>query len=370
MQLLTFSNTWTFFYFAPLSYLFLLALIIFYLLPLSNSLAQGSSTKTTFVYNTGNEVLPILTLFLYLLLLITFSWSAPAVSAWFGHLIITSFQLKISLVLYAVFFLVITADLMTTYFSTKDPYDALITKLSMMYWLVMLFFTNSLLTMAFVIEVMSALLFLLLVTSAYSNTYYYNNTDLSSHSYFNNTLPYSYITSIMFFFWTSLIASLNLFLYMIYLYTSFFTLDWFLIEHIYGYLMSSSTYKDIAKFAVIFMIFIFAIFLKCGIAPFFVWKPSFFKGLPINMLYYYVTYFYFTIFIFFIHLFTSYLACFTYGSVYVLIFCVLIGMLVLISILFESMFIKTFIALSSILNSLLVLLAITSSHNYSLFFFM
>jgi hypothetical protein len=227
-----------------------------------------------------------------------------------------------------------------------------------------------LITTIFIIEVMSALLFLLVTTSVYSTSFYYKNIDFSNYNYFQNAIPYSFINSLLYFFWVSLISSLNLFLFTIYLYTSFMSLDWYVLEHVYSYYISTSEYKDLYASGIVWFIMLFSILLKCGIAPFFIWKPTFFKGLPVNTLFFYITLFYFTLFLFFIHFVSSYMFYFTSTYSYVLLLIILIGIILLISILFESFFIKSFLAVSSILNSLLVFLALSSTHSESLIFFL
>jgi hypothetical protein len=104
----------------------------------------------------------------------------------------------------------------------------------------------------------------------------------------------------------------------------------------------------------------FCIFLKCGLPPFFFWKPAFFKGLPTHTLYFYVFFFYFHIFIFFIYFFLNYTSDLFYFNINIHLVLLFIGLLTLTFILCESYYIKAFIALSSILNSLFIFLTLAS----------
>ena len=98
---------------------------------------------------------------------------------------------------------------------------------------------------------------------------------------------------------------INIIFKLIFIYNfSLFTFDWYLIENIFIYFINVSSIKEILTFSLIWFIFIFCIFLKCGIAPFFFLKPVFFKGLPIYTLLFYITYFYF---FFFIYLFNKFI---------------------------------------------------------------
>ena len=373
MTFLNYSQIWSICYFTPVCYGMLLTTLVLYLVPLTatqyNSLTT-SYTQSNFKLISGHDVFYILFYTIVFFFILGQAWLSSSFSSWFGHLSITGFQLKLAYLVWAMFCLSYYIESTNAYFSSRDSFDSAITKISLVFWLSIIFLANSLITTIFVIEVMSALLFLLITTSVYSTTFYYRNVDFSSYNYFQNSMPYTFINSIIYFFWTSLISSLNLFLFTIYLYTTFLSLDWYLIEHIYSYYISVSASKDLFVVGIVWFIMIFSILLKCGIAPFFIWKPSFFKGLPMNTLFFYITVFYFSLFLFFIHFLSSYMFYFTDTYSYILFFVLLVGILVLISILFESFYIKSFMAVSSILNSLLVFLALSSSHGESILLFL
>lgn len=373
MTFLASSHVWSFLFFFPLCYGMLLITLVLYLLPITatqyNSMTQ-SYQQSNFKFVSGLDVFPILFYLVAFLLTLNWSWFSSSTSCWFGHVSVNSFPLKIFIFTWVVFLLTSYVELSNSYFSSRDIYDSLITKISLTFWLSFIFFSNSLITTIFIIEVMSALLFLLITTSVYSTTFYYKNIDFSQYNYFQNVIPYSFLNSLIYFFWVSLIASLNLFLFTIYLYTNLMSLDWYLLEHIYYYYLNISSYKDLYLLGIVWFIMLFSILLKCGIAPFFVWKPTFFKGLPLNTLFFYITLFYFSLFLFFIHFISSYMFYFTSTYSYVFLVLLLIGIVVLISILFESFFIKSFLAVSSILNSLLVFLALATTHSETLVFFL
>ena len=373
MTFLSFSHIWSLCYFFPLCYGMLLTTLVLYLVPLTGTQYNSLTTsyqQSNFKYIGGYDVFYIIFFFVMSALLVNSSWLSPSLSAWFGHVAVTGFQVKSFILIWTLFLLTYYVESSSTYFSSRDAFDSLITKISITFWLSFIFFSNSIITTIFIIEVMSALLFLLITTSVYSTTYYYRNIDFSTYNYFQNAIPYTFINSIIYFFWVSLISSLNLFLFTIYLYTNLMTLDWYLLEHIYTYYLMVSSYKDLYLIGIVWFIMLFSILLKCGIAPFFIWKPTFFKGLPMNTLFFYITLFYFSLFLFLIHFISSYMFYFTSTYSYVFFFTMLMGIIVLLSILFESFFIKSFLAVSSILNSLLVFLALASTHSESLILFL
>ena len=83
----------------------------------------------------------------------------------------------------------------------------------------------------------------------------------------------------------------------------------------------------------------------------------FFKGLPLHTLFFYVFFFYFFIYFFFIYFFLIYLSDLFYYLVSIHGLLLLVGLLTITTTLLDSYYLKTFIAMSSILNSMFVFLA-------------
>jgi hypothetical protein len=116
--------------------------------------------------------------------------------------------------------------------------------------------------------------------------------------------------------------------------------------------------------------FLFCIFLKCGLVPFYFWKPVFFKGIPFHALFFYIFFFYFFLFLYFIYFFLIYMNDIFFFFIYVNIIILIIGFFVLLFILCEAYYIKAFLALSSILNTLFVFLALNSINISDFFFYL
>lgn len=282
----------------------------------------------------------------------------------------TNFQSKIIYFILFFFYLVLYIILTNTYFSSNEIYDFVITKFNFLYWLNILFMSNSIFTLMFVIEVISTLIFLLITTSVFSTSFFYKNINFDQKNFFQNLTPFTFLQSLFFFFWISLVSSLNLFVFIIFIYKSLITLDWFLLEHIFYYIVSTSNFKNLFFIGMSWFFIMFSIFLKCGITPMFVWKPTFFKGLSFASLVFYISFFYFFLFLFLVIFLTNYLHTLFYYYFLVNLLFVFLGLINLFFILCESFYIKTFFAVSSILNSLFVMLAIVSNHSESFFFFM
>lgn len=374
MLFLSFSNTWSLCFFFNISYLIIFFSFLIYLLPLANSTALLSNSlnniKNNFYLVSGLECTSFFIVPVIFIFILNSIWSSNDITSWFGHLIYSSFQSKILYVTIIFFTLVLYILLSVSYFSSNEIYDFFVVKINFLYWLIFLFFSNSFFVIIFTIEVLSTLIFLLISTSVFSSFFFYKNINLDSKLFLYNTFPITFFQSLIFFFWVSLLSSLNLFLFIIVMYTNLVTFDWFLIEHLFYYLTLIDIKKDVYKIGLSWFIIIFSLFLKCGIAPFFLWKPVFFKGLNFATLLFYIVFYYFLLFLFFINFLVVYShELFFYFSI-INVFLVMFGLFILLFIICESFYIKVFFAISSILNSLLVILSMMSTHLIDVFFFL
>lgn len=166
----------------------------------------------------------------------------------------------------------------------------------------------------------------------------------------------------------SLLSSLNLFIFLLFFYFKFTTFDWYLVEHLFFFFLQVSTFQEVYSLSLVWFVLLFCIFLKCGIVPLFLWKPTFFKGLSFTALYFYICFFYFFIFLFLIVFLNIYFYELFYYFYFITFSFVLIGIGVLLFIICETFFLKTFFAVSSIINSLFVILAMLVSHQTSFIF--
>jgi hypothetical protein len=269
------SHIWSICFFTQLTYTILIYSFIFYMIPVSNTV-NNRKKKTSFLFINWPSISNLLLGLLLILITLNLYWYQYNLSIWFGHLIIFNFNLKIMYLNFLVFSLVLYTLVTNSFFSSKEIYDFLITILNSFYWLTLLFFVNSIFSTIFIIEILSTVIFLLIITSNYSNTFYYNTVDLSKGVYNQQIFPNTYIQSLLFFFWMSLIASLNLFLFITQLYLKLYSFDWFLIEYVFGYFVLSSSLIDVISLTIPWFIFIFSLFLKCGLVPFFFLKACFF----------------------------------------------------------------------------------------------
>lgn len=361
---------WSFAYFFLFFYTLLIFSVILYLVANVKDFTNYTafSNSTYFNYVPGLDLLWILLTPLCVVILINFSWTSPVLNIWFGHLIFSTFQLKVTYLITFTFAFIWVAYSSAFYYSSQEIFDYTIVTYSFFLWMVFLFYSNNIFTVIFFIEILSTLITLLLITSVFSSAYFYNNLSLTSHSYFNQSTPFSFLQTLMFFFWISLVSSLNLFVFLTLFYLQFLTFDWFTLEAVFYYVISSSDLKSIFFSSLTWFSFLFCIFLKCGLVPFYFWKPIFFKGIPLHALFFYIVFFYFFILYFFIYFFLIYLNELFYFNVFVNLLMLTGGLIFLVFILCESYYVKAFLAMSSILNTLFVFLAMSSTSVTDYFF--
>ena len=372
MFFLTYSNLWSISVFLPLTYTIFVFSGLLYCAPTLKNQTYFAVTKSKSLFSKLNtfDLLPLMYSPLLILLLVLFMWSAPATSAWFGHIIFANYQLKMTYFVFSLFFFITYILLTTMYFTSREVYDYFIVLYNFFYWIVLLFMANTIFTTIFIIEVISAVIFLLIVTSTFTSNYFYRNLDLSFGNLFQNSTPYTFLQALIYYVWISLISALNLFIFILLLYIKLHTLDWFTLEHVFQYLTLVTSVKDLLGIGCAWLVFLLSIFIKSGIAPLYLYKPTFFKGLPFYTLAFYICFFYFFFFLFTIHLLNAYFAEIFYFYSFAITLLVLLGLFTLFFIICDSYYLKVFLAVSSILNSLFVFLALTSNHATSITFWL
>lgn len=365
MSFVNVSVLWSFCYFIPFLYTSLIFTLVIYLVPVQGKFTSSSVNslfKSNFFFISFVEIFNLLCTPVLLFILLNLLWSSTTTAVWFGHLVFTPFSQKMIYIISFMFFLITLLFASTSYLNSQEISDYVVVTNLFYFWVNVLFFTNSAFTIIFVIEILSTLVFLLIITSSHSSNFYYNNLDISSFNYKSYSFPFNLLQSILFFFWISLVASLCLFLFLLLLYLKVVTFDWFVLEFVFLHLIETRSFKEVYSLGFVWFFLLIAIFIKCGLTPFYLWKPVFFKGLYFSSLVFYVCFYYVFLFIFLITTLSLYFhEVFTYFYITQL-FLLLISLTSLIFILCETFFIRSFVAISSILNSVLVLLALNTIH--------
>ena len=184
-------------------YITLAVSALLYVMPIVSSFDKTTHSiglKTMFSKINGLDILNVLTLFIVQILIIISSWASQELSTWFNHLQINSFQLRIMFMILFIFYITLNSFASNSYFSSKEVYDLTITKINFTYWFIMLFQANSIITTIFIVETVSSLIFLFIITSVTSTQYTYNNKQvIMGHTLFN-ALPTTYLQSLMFYY--------------------------------------------------------------------------------------------------------------------------------------------------------------------------
>ena len=369
-QPIFFSSMWSFSYFSTSIYLLFSYSSLFYLI--SNSAlffpSENSSSHSNFYTIEGQDLLRLLITPLMLVFLIHVTWVGPVIISWFGHLGFSYFQFKITYVLFFLFTTYMIAFSFSIHFSSLYVYDFSLIILNFCFWTWLTFFSNNLFTFIFFIEILSTLIMLMLTTSTFSATYFYNTNDLTHHNYFHYSTPVTFMQTLLFFFWITLLSSLLLFVFMILFYLKIFSFDWNCVDFIFLYVLTISSFHYLLSISFIWILFLVCIFLKCGTVPLYFWKPTFFKGISMLPLFFYIYIYYFSLYIFFTYVLFFYLNEVFMFNVYLLIVLLIFSTFCVNFLLFESFYVKSFLALSSILNSILIFFCMCSYYSIDLIF--
>lgn len=353
---------WGVFFFTLSGYLLLAYSAGVYVLSLTAEVTIFSSTKTRsrFVNVDGVAASAFLFSLPLLLLIVTNSWIGPIVTSGFGHLTFSAFERKLMLLVLFTFSFFLAILLNSSDFSNSGSYDYFLTLLHLTFWLLLLFLTNNIFSLAFVVEVLTALITLMLVTS-YNNSFV-TSTPHGGYQGLLNTpsIPSTYFYSLLTFFWTSLVTTLTLFLFLMFMYSKFLTVDNALVSVVATHTLVTSSLTNLSTLSFTFSFFLLTIFLKCAITPFFLWKPTFFKGLTFQTLFYYIFVFYFTLFLFFTHFLLGIFSEITFLNLSLLVVTLLISTFLLPLLTYETLNLKSFLAISSIMNSVIILFTILS----------
>lgn len=371
MFFITFSNLWSFSLFFYISYLLVIISLTLYLFSVYQINFKYNFYKNKFFFNFINsfDIYWLICIYLFQILFINILWVSPVLVIWFGHLVVDILQIKIVFIQIFFMYMYITVFLTISYFTSREIFDNLIVIIQFLYWLIFIFYSNTFFVVIFLIEVISTLILLFIVTSTFSSVFFYRNINLNYGHLTHYIIPSTYIQSILYIFWISLIASLLLFLFIILFYYKILTFDWYIIEHVFLYFINIINLYELWSLGFIWLIFISTLFLKCGLSPLYIWKPTFFKGISLNTLVFYIIFYYFFIYIYILYFLVIYLTEIFIFFILILWIFILLGLVLLCCIICETYYIKSFLAVSSILNSILIFLVIAVPHYIDIFIF-
>lgn len=308
---------------------------------------------------------------LLLLLILISTFSSTELTFIYSAFIYSDFQFKYIIFNLVFFLLVITSLLSSSILSGQNIFEFFFFVINLNMWLISLVFVNNLLLFIFSVEILSTINFVLFILSVFNQATFYNLNDIDDFKYFNNTNPSLYLQTLIYIYWIGLLGSLLLFIFIVFLYKLTLTLDFYLLVYLYEWYFFNIAFSTIwfINFSLVWVMFLIIIFLKCAIFPFFFWKPSLFKGIPLHVIQVYITLYFFSLFLYLNYFLFIYLPDIFYFFIFELYLIIFIGLIFLTLSLLDSYFFKTFFALSSSINTLFVLMLTVSWTSESYLFF-
>lgn len=233
--------------------------------------------------------------------------------------------------------------------SRSSSHDLIVFQSLLFVFAPLLFICNTLLSFIFIIELLSLLVFvLILLWDSASRAVKHSWVSTPSLTPMTSPLPFQ---ALFFFFWTSFVVTLLLFLSLNSLITLYGSADWGLLD-----VVISFSHSSLSEWSWVYLltIFIVAIFIKSALAPFFFWKPIFFSALFIPSLLTYIIYFYPLFFIWFVSWWFTInplVSSFIFLPITILLG---LGFILTISLLSLPYKLRNLLAVSSIFNTLLI----------------
>ena len=232
--------------------------------------------------------------------------------------------------------------------------DYIFALLNLNNFLPLLFLSNNLFTMFFVLEVNSTIIFYKFIMSKI----WYNrdkNNQKSDRDLLNKNIMKNYINILFFQYWTTFFSS-TLFLFtlinIIYMYGS---TDFFFLNFIEYSLSLRGYYLNYFYKTVLILILLLSVLLKIGFTPLQLFKIEIYKGIPFISIFFYTTFYFLVYYLLFSLLLVVYLFILNYQIYYCLIIFTIIGGIFVIGLFFDVLAIKAFFAYSSLINSILFL---------------
>ena len=272
----------------------------------------------------------------------------------YNQLYINSFSMFITLFIYIIYFILVYLIYILYFYKQHVSLEYLYSIILYIHSSLYLYMSSTIYSFFFIIELIGVSTLLLFSSISINSTYevnQHNNNNLSVSK------PTKLVSSLFIQFWISFFSSITLILFLIlslYIWnTSYFYEINLLIESSIDNTTSSihPLYKSFWC-----MLFIFSFFIKSGLSPFHTLKLDIYKGITLTTVYCYTLLYFTGTYMYFIYILLCLLPTILLYNYY-LIILILLGCSFYLGVsLFSNKYLKVFLALSSVLNSLLILL--------------
>jgi len=303
----------------------------------------------------------------YILILLQLFWSSAYYFNWQNNNIYNSFYITPANYL---FYMLIFIFLIFTFlvFKKNVLYQKNHESLSAYFlFFITLFYyllVNNLLILTFIFEFQSIIIIYII-----SNLFY-----LKNNSYLNfkkiNKQPVWYFNSIVYQFWASFFSAILLIISILIFFKNFFFIDWLNLE-IYVYMLNIKFFNtNLNEILIYFTPFIFCLFFKLGLLPFFFWKPEIYKNFTLEILFIYLTFYIFAIIFLVLFIFFNYF--FLLQHIFLIIYypVTIISLIFLPFLFYVINEIRVFLSYSSIFHITIILISLLPSQNFIHFSFL
>jgi len=268
-----------------------------------------------------------------------------------NHLVINNNNLYIiyTIVIMLLLFNILLNTLISNNVNYNSDFFFAINNISI--FLIILYFTNTIFSFIFLLEVVSVTVFYKFIMS---RLWYKPNPSENSQKFDLTTknLPKNYLNMLFFQYWSTFFSSFLLFFSLINIHFMYGLSEYTYIT-ILSNISNNLSLDNTIQIVFIWLPFVLGVFFKIGLTPFHLFKIEVYKGLPIISILFYTTFYFFVYFLYFSILLLHHIG---YIKVYINTFLFLIllcGILYVVCLLFDLTSVKSFFAYSTVINVIL-----------------
>ena len=287
---------------------------------------------------------------LCLLLLINYLVYGEQQLFWWNHLRLVNFNLFIVFYLniFLLGFFIFIKFLPTTNINYSIDYFFSLGNLIVL--LLLIFFSNTIYTFLFLLELNSSFIFYKFVVSKFWFKKNKNNTQ-SLTDKFNRVMPKFYLNMLFFQYWVTFFSSTLIIYSLINLQFIYGSSEWIFVEYLSQLQNQFFFSPNWIFYSIIWFSFFLGLFLKIGLTPLHLFKIEVYKGLPFISIFFYTIFYFLVFFLFFIILIFNYMYSVTVYWWLILFSMLLFGGIYILVLFFDVNYVKAFFAYSTIINS-------------------
>lgn len=313
--------------------------------PSSNDILKNSSILKKINYNFFIKWSFILYLYMFFFLyFIKIDFSL----FWFNHLKISNFILNLVIVVVLVSLFVILCIKNINNSNVNYSIDYFFSFFCLIVFIPLMFFSNTLYTFIFILEVNS----LLILYKFSVSKFIFKDTFKNNSNYLSRKLPFFYLNMLFFQYWANFFSSVLLFVSTFNFIFLFGSSEWLLFNFLNYVNYNVYYFNNIIFFFILWLSFFIGFFLKLGFTPIHLFKIEVYKGLPFISVFFYTTIYFLSFFLFFVLFVIYYVNSFKIYFYFLFLFFFIIGILYVIFLLFDINLIKSFFAYSTVVNVL------------------